>query len=339
VKPHLLALSATLACTLLAACGANQGAALPVSAPLTPQALTAPHGAAQNLYVANYSSVVVYAPGGTTPLRTITAHIMNPKALAFDPWGNLYVGNEEKLPVPVFKAGTTTLLRTISKGINAPCCVAVDSKGDVYVGNIGTLSVTEYAPHTAKYLRTVYSGGTANQINAVAVDSKDNVYVGAGYSDVVVFAPNTSTPLRTITAGVQMPQAFAFDKQGDLYVADGGNNTVTVYASGGSKPIRTIAAGIASPIGLAVDPSGNLYVGNNYNAKLKTGTVTEYAPGGTKIARTLELGADTESLACDAHGNVYVGSLDGTVRVYAPTGSSPTFTINGVGANALAFGP
>ena len=62
---------------------------------------------------------------------------------------------------------------------------------------------------------------------------------------MTVYAPGSTSPLRTISQDVSYPVALAFDESGDLCVAnaDGnnGNGSVTVYAPGSTSVLRTIS--------------------------------------------------------------------------------------------------
>src|SRR5262245_25166897 len=59
------------------------------------------------------------------------------------------------------------------------------------------------------------------------------------------------------------PTGLAFDRSGNLYVANRADNTISKIAPGGS--VRTFASGLASPEGLVFDHGGNLYVANSGN--------------------------------------------------------------------------
>ena len=165
-----------------------------------------------------------------------------------------------------------------------------------------------------------------------------------------VYAPGSNVPARTITNGIDDPDALAFDSAGNLYVANYGDigdvpgvplGTVTVYAAGTATLIRTIpSTNLVDPTALAFDRAGNLYVGNAY------GPVSVYAAGGTQLLRVLGgdlagAGLQPGGLAFDSLGNLYVaeGSSSGAVFVYPAGASVPTRTLtNGlVAPSALAF--
>jgi sugar lactone lactonase YvrE len=278
-----------------------------------------------NLYVANdgctFSSckpiapptVTVYSPGSTKVLRTIKRGMDNPAALVFDGSGNLYVANDGcpasscKHVVPstvtVYAPGSTRVLRTITKRVEQPFALAFDGSSNLYVANYDDNAVTVYAPGSTKVLRTIEKG--VERPDALAFDGSSNLYV-ANYpcrfascrnmaSSVTVYAAGSTKVLRTISQGVASPTALAFDRSGNLYVANNWFGYVTAYAPGSTKVLRTIKKGVALPTALAFDASDNLYVGNqgcgpSSCSGYKPSTVTVYARGSTRLLRTISHG-------------------------------------------------
>ena len=215
---------------------------------------------------------------------------------------NLYVLDTSTSSVTVYAPGSNTVLRTISRGIYDPLDLAFDGTGKLYVANGGcTGSCSPYRPYT-----------------------------------VTVYAPESEKVRRTITAGINGPDALAFDSSGNLYVANwpfySGTSTVTVYAPGSKNVLRTISQGIVAPVALAFDAAGRLYVLN------ASGNVTVYASGKTTVARTITQGiVDPQALALDASQNLYVANCgrcrygeSGTdaITVYAPGSKTVLRTIS-----------
>ena len=138
-------------------------------------------------------------------------------------------------------------------------------------------------------------------------------------SNVTVYAPGSDKVLRTISRGVETPDALAFSPSGNLFVANYVRGTVTVYAPGKTSVRRTISHGVNGPQALAFGPSGNLFVANS-------NSVTVYVPASGKLLRTISHNISFPSaLAFGRSGNLYVANpgrrrTDG-VMVYAPGGS------------------
>lgn len=94
-------------------------------------------------------------------------------------------------------------------------------------------------------------------------DSSGNLFVAndppltAAAGSVTVYATGTGHLLRTITKGIDKPTALAFDRSGNLYVANAHGlelGSVTVYAPGKSTPAHTITAYVQGPVALGLDP-------------------------------------------------------------------------------------
>lgn len=240
-------------------------------------------------------SIAEYAPGSTTPARTITG-VNDPstgggESLSVDKSGNLYCACNGASEVDEYTAaGGSTPSRSMTStssptGISSPYSVVTDSAGNVYVAN--------------------YSSNTVG---------------------ISVFGPTGTTPTRNITDGVNGVWLLAFDKSGNLY---GGNytgtpGTITEYAPGGSTVVKTFgsSSGLYDVSALAVDLSGNVY-GSSYNTT--TTANSEYTPTSlASPARSLASGGYTYAIATDPLGNVYIpGAGNNTVTVY-PTGTSTT---------------
>ncbi|MBV8372177.1 MAG: NHL repeat-containing protein [Candidatus Eremiobacteraeota bacterium] len=329
-------LGVALALAMVAGCSAGDQRVTPDG---SISALVAPAGAARtNLYVANASTVTVYAPGSDRPLRTITK--VEPSSIALDSLGNLYVANLRAGTngnVAVYRAGKSSLWWSISKGVDNPKDLAFDAGDNLYVAN-SYFDVVVYGPRKTVPSRRIKLFFP----DTIAFDRKGNVYIasesspyGHGRAMVTVFGPK-GVLLRTIVAGLNSPDALALNADGYLFVANYGANDVTVYAPGHTAKLRTISEGVRGPDGLKFDSRGNLYVANNAGS-----TITTYAPGSPHVARTIHNGiSHPTALIFDAAGNLYVADSN-SVTEYPPGSDVPSRTITkGVQAPiALGFGP
>ena len=142
------------------------------------------------------------------------------------------------------------------------------------------------------------------------------------------------------------PSSVAFDKVGNLYIADTADNRIReisattgiITSVAGIGPIGlagsysgdggpAIDAGIDYPIDLAFDSKGNLYFidgGNNAIRRIdaRTSTITTFA-NGTNKSRNVGLAM---GLAFDSQDNLYVSAGDNFIRkVAASTGVVSTF--------------
>lgn len=271
----------------------------------------------------------------------------DPKGLAFDSTGNLYVA--EKRNHSVRKVTPTAVVTTIAG--TAPSWGAVDGTG---------------------------SDALLNGPSSIAVDTTGSAY----FSDNDAIRKVTSTGVVTTFAGLlgargtsdgtaanarfSFPDGVAIDSAGTLYVADRYSHTIrkisggTVTTMAGSAGQKGSADGVASaarfdaPRGIAVDAMGNVYVADYYKHTIRkitpAGVVSTFAgqAGGYGHADGTGSAAMFRSplgVAVDSLGNVYVAdtfnyvirkiSPAGTVSTLAGTVRSPG-AVDGVG-NAAQF--
>ncbi len=135
------------------------------------------------------------------------------------------------------------------------------------------------------------------------------------------------------SATVAQPGAVAYDKSGNLYVADTNNHvvreitpsgTITTIAGTGAEGFSgdggtATAAQLDTPTGVAVDASGNIYIADSHNHRIRKvfgGTITTVAGTGTPgfagdggAASAAQLALPT-GVAVDTSGNVYIADTN-----------------------------
>ncbi|HEY9684119.1 MAG TPA: tetratricopeptide repeat protein [Oculatellaceae cyanobacterium] len=120
--------------------------------------------------------------------------------------------------------------------------------------------------------------------------------------------------VRIIATGFNAPAGLAFDKQGNLYVANFNNNTVDRINADGSRSQFSSGANLKGPIGLIVDGSNYVYVAN-YSA----GTVARISPSG--VSTIIATGfRKPYYLTLDKDGNLFVSQQEDNtvVRITLP---------------------
>ncbi len=123
-----------------------------------------------------------------------------------------------------------------------------------------------------------------------------------------------NTTLRIIATGFNAPAGLAFDRLGNLYVANFLSNTIDRISADGSRTQFSSGISLKGPIGLAVDEVSNLYVAN-YNG----GTVARISPAG--VATVIATGLRKPYyLTLDHDGNLYVSQQEDNsiVRITLP---------------------
>lgn len=222
--------------------------------------------ASENLYAEsgcpNHNDPVsVYAHGNGSLMRTISQGVYFPCAIALDASGNLYVANLGSNTVSIFTQGGSQPSRTITDGVNRPNALAFDASGDLFVTNSyggndrRWGSVTIYPPGGSLPLRKITRGLNSGAPPYGSVLGPDGqLYVVDSPTRIVVYPKGGKSPDRVITQGLDGPTSLAFDRSGNLFVANCCSNTVTEYAAGTNKLIRTIPPAKGHPIALAFGP-------------------------------------------------------------------------------------
>ena len=120
--------------------------------------------------------------------------------------------------------------------------------------------------------------------------------------------------VRVIATGFSAPAGLAFDKQGNLYVANFMSSTVDRVNVDGSRSQFSSGSNLKGPIGLVVDGSNSLYVANYLS-----GTVARISPSG--VSTIIATGFKKPYyLTLDKDGNLFVSQQEDNtvVRVTLP---------------------
>lgn len=144
---------------------------------------------------------------------------------------------------------------------------------------------------------------------------------GVGEMPKAGFIPGITTQMGTQLSG---PTGVAVDGNGDVYIADTGNNRVVEIpwtGSGyGSQQVVPVQ-GLINPMGLAVDGAGNLYIVSNGNDKV---IELPWTPNGFGVQSKVGSGMyGPSSVATGANGDVYIAdTLNNRIDMVAWTGSA-----------------
>lgn len=146
----------------------------------------------------------------------------------------------------------------------------------------------------------------------ISVDVSNNVYAVSPNEQIKVFNDTGNLLASWGTTGWQdgrlnSPTGILADDNGDLFVADTGNNRIQVFDSIGTFDRKW--SGLSGPTDLVFDSLGFLYVLDNNNR------ISKYLTNGALLARwTLSGSADVTDIAIDSLGNIYVTRSDRVQR-------------------------
>lgn len=284
-----------------------------------------------------YATVTTYAGSTTAGFANgslLSAQFSSPQAVATDAQGNLYIADSFNNAIRKISGGVVTTLAgsgtagyTNAAGTNAqfysPQGITVDTQGNVYVSDFGNNAIRKITPAGVV---TTLAGGN-----------------GAGYAD------GSGSAVK-----FHNPTGLAVDAQGNVYVADKGNNVirkitpagVTTTFTGITKPgyvnATSTLAQFNNPTGVVLDKQGNLYVADLGNSAIRKvaadGSVTSVVGNPTA---TPELLNQPQSIAINANGDLFVTDQTGRIMeisgniLYAIAGDASTADYsNGDGAAA-----
>jgi DNA-binding beta-propeller fold protein YncE len=151
--------------------------------------------------------------------------------------------------------------------------------------------------------------------------SEPLLYVGNDSQSAVDIFPLTGPnqqQIGTVSNGVDSPWGLSIDANKSLYVANAGNHTVTVYPYGSATPSMTYSILGAALYALA-DSAGHVFV-SGWNQHHQ-GHVIEFNAGRNRVIAHVKLGSETDGMAEDGQGNLYVayrGKVTGSIAEFGP---------------------
>jgi sugar lactone lactonase YvrE len=150
---------------------------------------------------------------------------------------------------------------------------------------------------------------------------------GTGVGPQEVMYPGTQTLV--VNSGLSYPRGIAMDGNGNIYIADSGNNRVVKETlSGGTYLQSKVWSGLNEPIGVAVDGGGSVYIADTFNNRV----LKEMPSAGGYVESTVGSGLNLPyGVAVDGSGNVLIADTLNK-RILQETFSGGSYT------QSVAFG-
>jgi uncharacterized protein (TIGR03663 family) len=251
-----------------------------------------------------------------------------PRGLAADGRGNLYVADTKNSRIQVFDASGNFVRAFGRKGsgdgeLNEPCGVAVDSEGEIWVADTWNHRIVHFSPDGQ--FRAAFGdpdkslfGPRALVVSRGALFVSDTgnkriVRFGRDGKKTGEFGGNGNGPGQLVE-----PVGIAADASGNIVVADTGNHRIQVFDPEG-KPLRQFPVNgwkdfYTEPY-LAIGPGDAIIATDAWG-----GRVAVYDASGT-LRKSFKAGSDFKQptgVAVDAFGRLSVSGR-GTNRIFAWT--------------------
>ena len=234
------------------------------------------------IYVADQQNnrIIVFNPDGTYVRHWNIPGDFNgpphPSGLAITAAGIVYVSEHHIHRLSKWTSTGTLLGYVALNGygpgqVTYPLHLALDSAENLYVANLGSSRIDKFAPSGA-YVDSI-GPAQLDTPYGVEVDGAGNVYVGTYTQNSIMKFSSAGALLATWTAGFFGADGMAIDAQGNIQIADAGNNRAVMLDPAGNVVCSygTLGSGLGqlyTPADVAVDQAGNLYVADWNNARI-----------------------------------------------------------------------
>ncbi|MGA2736657.1 MAG: BACON domain-containing carbohydrate-binding protein [Bryobacteraceae bacterium] len=154
----------------------------------------------------------------------------------------------------------------------------------------------------------------------------------AGLTFYVTQAGTSYLPASAVNAlpisGLSDPQGVALAGQGNVYIADTGNNAIKQWSAAAPPAGTIVAGGLSDPAAVAVDSHGNVFFANSGSNAIEEWSAVN--PQAVTVVSGLN---NPSGVAVDALGNIYVANTGGNAILQWNAASGQTATL-ATGLNA-----
>jgi len=283
------------------------------------------------------------------------AELDHPEGVAVDSSGDVFIADSGNNVIREVSAGVITTfagdnVAGYSGDGGAPTAAELNDPTGVAVSNGGVLAIADTGNSVVRLVELVRigfespSGGVAlGGAAAPALPGGSHPDIGSPFHLIITTVAGLGFPSDNVgdggpstSAGLNYPQAVAFDPSGNLDIADTGNSAVR-QVSGATGDIETLAY-VTYPTGLAVGPSGSVTIVDSIENQVVTwsgsGTPVAVAGNGTSGASGIDGPAvDAElnapmGVAVDSYGDVFFTDTGNNLADEIVAARAPVFALD-----------
>lgn len=232
-------------------------------------AINAP-AAVGDIYETNNGTVLRFVPAGGTP-GTFATNLSNPKGLAFDGNGHVYVADAGSGTIYRYNAIDGSQQFTYAVGLTSPVGLTFDVTGNLFAADAGSGAIFKFSSVDGS--RTTFASAAGGPAG-LAFDGSGNLFV-ADFTGGVVYKFTPDGTRTTFATALSFPAGVAIDSSNNVFVADSGSGIIFKFTPTGTR--STFASGLDTPYGLAFEASGNLI-----EADHGSGSTFRFTPAGVR---------------------------------------------------------
>jgi hypothetical protein len=269
---------------------------------------------------------------GTTLASSSSWGLNNPKGLAVDGSGNVYIADIGNNAIEIIvRPNLYPYMYTLVSGLNDPTGVAVDGASNVYIANSGNNAIEEWTAANSNVITLVSSGLSGPE--GVAADCAGNVYIAdTGNGAIKEWMAANSNVITLVSNGLSNPQDVAVDGAGNVYIADTFNKAIKKWMAANNTVTTLVASEFYYTEGVAVDGTGNIYIAYDFppNGEITSAFERSYAfVDPTPKSESATGGCDTLPGVLPATENL--------LPPFYPTSDQGWLTINDVTNGVVSF--